>query len=131
VGLNDPTIGAYDTPYQGTGKRVTVVNLTLIGPDAGDYSVSGSAAAPIGTICLAGCILPPVYDDLLTQPGLVAPNQLQFGFVFDFPDGGDFPVTPDDDSSPKGDRFPVTGAGNRDLWTGPHINLDNAPGKTP
>jgi len=129
VELNPPTTGSYDTPFQGTGKVVTVGNFTLFGPDAGDYTVKGSFSAPIGTICLAGCVLPPVYGNLLTVPGLL--GQLQFGFIFDFPDGGDFPVTPDDGSSRKGDRFPVTGAGNRDLWTGPQINLDAATGAKP
>jgi YDG domain len=129
VTLGAPSQGSYDTPFQGTGKTVTVTGFTLGGAEAGDYTVTGSASAQIGTICLAGCVLPPVFDTLLVVPGLVKTYQLQFGFLQQFPFGGDFPLAPDDDSSPKGDIFPVTGAGNRDLWSGP--STESNPGCPP
>ena len=115
VTVNANLNGTYDTPDQGVHKLVTVIGLSLTGVDAGDYTVSPDASGPVGVIC---CATPPIYDDLLTEPHLLR-KPAPFEFLNPFPINGDFPVAPDDDSGPKVDVFPVTGAGNRDLWTGP------------
>jgi filamentous hemagglutinin family protein len=53
VALNDPTLGNYANAKVGTGKTVSVVGLSLEGPDAGDYTVNALASGPIGTILAA------------------------------------------------------------------------------
>jgi hypothetical protein len=50
VALNNPVAGAYADRNAGNAKGVTVAGLGLVGADAGNYVVNGTAAAPIGTI---------------------------------------------------------------------------------
>jgi filamentous hemagglutinin family protein len=50
VTLNNPVVGSYGDINVGTGKTVTVTGLALLGTDAGNYTVNGSASAAIGSI---------------------------------------------------------------------------------
>jgi hypothetical protein len=118
VTLNTPGVGAYDTPAEGAGKLVTALGLTLGGADAGNYAVSSSISAPIGVICLSACITPPTYTEIFSDLTRLRIVGLQFQLPM-FVLNTDLPTDPDDNKGRKGDLFPVTGAGNRDLWTHP------------
>jgi filamentous hemagglutinin family protein len=50
VTLSNPALGSYGDANVGTGKTVTVTGLTLLGTDAGNYTVNSSASATIGSI---------------------------------------------------------------------------------
>ncbi|MGC1303690.1 MAG: YDG domain-containing protein, partial [Caulobacteraceae bacterium] len=50
VNLNDPTSGTYDTKDAGTGKTVTVNGLSLVGAEAGDYTISATTSGAVGVI---------------------------------------------------------------------------------
>ncbi len=88
VTLNNPTSGTFDTKNKGTGKTVSVSNLSISGADAGNYALSAStASATIGeitpkslTVALTGSVSK-TYDGSLTAsltsanyslPGLVS-----------------------------------------------------------
>jgi autotransporter-associated beta strand protein len=51
VSLNDPSSGTYDTKGVGSAKTVSVLDLSLLGQDAGNYVLaSSSASGPVGVI---------------------------------------------------------------------------------
>ncbi len=121
--LNDPTSGTYDDASAGTGKLVSVSGLALSGADAANYTVNGSAAGPVGTITTPPQTLQitvPVND--VTSSGFAAATAATAAIAA--VDSANatvinvFPVAPTDDQAAKGDNLPITGAGNRDLWTG-------------
>ena len=121
VSLNDPTSGTYDTANAGTHKTVSVGGLALSGADAANYTVNGQAAAAIGSISAPPqpivINLPPT--DLITPDfdqaaAFVAGSTASNTTVVNvFPVGAQNPGR-----EGLGDSSPITGAGNRDLWTG-------------
>ncbi len=50
VALNTPALASYVDVNAGAGKTVTVSGLALLGADAGNYTVNGTASANIGSI---------------------------------------------------------------------------------
>jgi filamentous hemagglutinin family protein len=123
VSLNDPTNGAYADPSAGTHKTVTVGGLVLSGADAANYTVNGSAAGPVGTITAPPQtlqIVVPTQD--VTTPGFVqtatdAAGAVQNAITNTTTVVNVFPVGNDNNNAAQGDNLPITGAGNRDLWT--------------
>jgi filamentous hemagglutinin family protein len=125
VSLNDPTGGTYDNPNAGTHKIVSVGGLALSGADAANYTVNGSAAGPVGTINA------PPQTQQITVP-VIDVTSSEFEAATASPAAAAaaasatatsatvvnvFPVAPANDQTPQGDNSPITGAGNRDLWT--------------
>ena len=120
VSLNDPASGAFDTPEAGTHKLVTVDGLAISGADAANYTVNGTAAAPIGSISS-----PPQPIVINLPPTDLTSPDFQQAAAFVAGEGSNttvvnvFPVgAQDPDQAGLGDSSPITGAGNRDLWTG-------------
>ena len=120
VSLNDPTSGMYDNANAGTNKLVTVTGLALSGDDAANYTVNGAAAANIGIITAPPqpivIKLPPtdlITPDFEQAAASVAGSTANDTTVVDvFPVGSQSP-----EQEAVGDSSPITGAGNRDLWT--------------
>jgi len=124
--LNNPTAGMFADSSPGLNKIVSVAGLAISGGDAANYLVNGSAAAPIGQINgLLAYVAPPTvsvtsfyFDEAAaafasTRSSAVSINATIVNV---------FPVGADDanssDSTKFGDNAPITGAGNRDLWSG-------------
>jgi filamentous hemagglutinin family protein len=134
VSLNDPTSGTYDTPAAGTHKLVSVGGLVLSGGDAANYIVNGTAAAPIGAITAPAqpivYVFPPVDLTQIDLNELVAAVNSVVNFTTTVVNV--FPVGNVNNSSNFGDNTPITGSGNRDLWTG-WDDSDNPcpPGSSP
>ncbi len=134
VGLNDPTAGTYDTASAGTHKLVSVTGLALSGADAANYTVNGQAAASIGTITAPPqpivINLPPTdltSTDFDQVAAFVAGSSSNNTTVVNV-----FPVgTPEQTREGLGDSSPITGAGNRDLWTGSDETDKSCPPNTP
>jgi hypothetical protein len=114
--LEAPSIGAYDTPEVGFNKLVTVTGLTLSGTDIEDYRLAGTAAGNVGIITVSAA---PIYPNIVTDPALTIFTIPPFNVGL-----GEFPPGDDEGPNANGDNTPVTGAGNRDLWTGTNPNND-------
>ncbi|HZC17971.1 MAG TPA: YDG domain-containing protein, partial [Caulobacteraceae bacterium] len=140
VSLNDPASGSYDTPNAGFDKLVSVDGLALSGADAANYTVNETAAAQIGTITAPPPVVtntpPPVVINLpplnLASSGFAqataaassaasGPTNVTTTVV------NVFPVVNVNNSSNYGDNTPITGAGNRDLWTGSDESSNGCP----
>jgi hypothetical protein len=89
VNLNDPVVGAYDTPNAGSGKTVTVSGLAISGASVSDYVLaSPTISAAIGTIDAAGVVIAYLtgtitkgYDSTTTAVNLTSANYALSGVV--------------------------------------------------
>ena len=139
VSLNDPMGGTYDNPNAGTHKIVSVNGLVLSGADAANYTVNGSAAGPVGTINAppqTQQITVPVMDVTSSEfetataspaaAAAAASATATSATVVNV-----FPVAPANDQTPQGDNSPITGAGNRDLWTSSDESDKDCPKTAP
>ncbi|HEY5106943.1 MAG TPA: YDG domain-containing protein [Caulobacteraceae bacterium] len=131
IALNDPASGTYDTAASGTGKTVSVSGIALTGADAGGYQVNSDASAPIGSISAVTSV-PPIQTQIVTVSVIAeltavaaTPDDATAAAAAGAPTSvvGIFPVIGAPPSGfIAGDRTPVTGAGNGDLWAGAGID---------
>jgi len=140
VSLNDPASGSYATANPGTGITVSVGGLALSGAQAEDYTVSPSTAGPVGVIEPSPTSVQPTAPATATVTELTTvdttvqaidpgSSAAAAGATAGATDAAGtkshssavsvFPITSEPaDAKSNIDSSPVTGGGNRDLWTG-------------